>query len=249
MNEPWIFSLSSVLLVSLISFAGVITFGIKNKYLDKILLLLVSFSAGALLGGAFLHLIPEALEKFTSTRAVTLLILAGMLVFFLLEKFIHWRHCHIPTSKSHPHHMATMNLVGDGLHNFIDGMIIASSYLINTQLGITATIAVILHEIPQEIGDFSVLIYSGLDKTKALLMNFLSALIAVLGTVFTLIMGAKVASFSAFLIPIAAGGFIYISGTDIIPELHKECGTSKSLLQTLSLVLGVLLMLALVFLG
>ncbi len=248
MNEAWFFSLISVLVVSLISFIGVITFAIKTNFLKKILLLLVSLSAGALLGGAFIHLIPEAFETIESESSVPLLILGGILLFFTLEKFIHWRHCHIPTCKSHPHPFAIMNLIGDGLHNFIDGMIIAASYLINIPLGITTTIAVILHEIPQEIGDFGVLIYGGFKKTKALLLNFMTALTAILGAIVTLIIGSRISSFSIYLLPIAAGGFIYIAGSDLIPELHKEVNLKKSLLQLLSIIIGIALMFALVLL-
>ncbi len=249
MDNVWIFSLLSVLIVSLISFIGVITLAVKTKFFNKLLLFLVSFSAGALLGGAFLHLIPESLEHFSSVRAVTLLILSGILLFFILEKFVQWRHCHIPTSKGHPHPFAIMNLIGDGVHNFIDGMIIGASYLVNVSSGITTTIAVILHEIPQEIGDFGVLVYGGFKRGKALMMNFLSALTSVVGVIVVLIIGSRVSEFSVFLLPIAAGGFIYIAGSDLIPEIHKECAASKSFVQLISLVLGILLMLALILLG
>ncbi|TKJ17241.1 ZIP family metal transporter [Candidatus Woesearchaeota archaeon B3_Woes] len=247
MNNVWLYSLLSVIIISLISFIGVVTLAIKAKFLQKILLLLVSFSAGALFGGAFLHLIPEALENISSTRIVSLLILSGILFFLILEKFIHWRHCHIPTSKRHPHPFAIMNLIGDGLHNFIDGLIIGASYLISIPLGFTTTIAVILHEIPQEIGDFGVLLHGGFKKSKALLLNFLSALTSVFGVIVSLIIGYKAIEFSVILLPIAAGGFIYIAGSDLIPEMHKECSGSKSFAQLLSLVFGILLMLVLLW--
>jgi len=248
MNNTWLFAIISVLIVSLIAFIGVITLAIKSKHLKKILLFLVSFSAGALFGGAFLHLIPESLEHL-KTRGSFVLVLIGIVIFFILEKFIHWRHCHVPTSKKHPHPFAIMNLVGDSLHNLIDGLIIGASYLININLGITTTIAVILHEIPQEIADFGVLVYGGFNKLKALLMNFLSALTAVLGVIIALLIGSKIGIFAIILLPIAAGGFIYIAGSDLIPELHKEVNIKKSLLQLLSLILGIVLMMVLVFLG
>lgn len=247
MNNVWLYSLLSVIIISLLSFVGVFTLSLKPKFLQKILLLLVSFSAGSLFGSAFLHLIPEALENISSTRIVSLLILGGILFFFILEKFIHWRHCHIPTSKRHPHPFAIMNLIGDGFHNFIDGLIIGASYLISIPLGITTTIAVILHEIPQEIGDFGVLLHGGFKKSKALMLNFLSALTSVLGAVISLIIGSKAIEFSVILLPIAAGGFIYIAGSDLIPELHKESSASKSFAQLLSLVLGILLMFVLLW--
>jgi len=140
-----------------------------------------------------------------------------------------------------------MNLVGDFFHNFIDGMIIAGSYLANIQLGITTTLAVILHEIPQEIGDFGVLLYSGLKKYRALLYNFLSALAAILGAIIILAIG-KTFDLTAFLLPFTAGGFMYIAGSDLIPELQKEFKIKKSLIQFLFLVLGMLVMLGFVFL-
>jgi zinc and cadmium transporter len=245
----WIYAIISVFIVSLISFVGIITLTMKKSILDKALLFLISVSAGALLGGAFIHLIPESFENFTSSLVVSLLILGGILLFFILEKLIHWRHCHVPTSSHHPHHLALMNLIGDGLHNFIDGLIIGASYLINIPLGITTTLAVVLHEIPQEIGDFGVLLYSGFSKSKALIFNFLSALVAVLGTVIALVIGVRAESFSILLLPIAAGGFIYIASADIMPELHKTCEPSKSLFHLIGLIIGIALMLVLVLFG
>jgi zinc and cadmium transporter len=168
-------------------------------------------------------------------------------MFFVLEKFIHWRHCHIPTSKSHPHPLAFMNLVGDGLHNLIDGMIIGGAYLASTALGVTTTIAVILHEIPQEIGDFGVLLHAGLKKTKALFYNFLSALTAVIGVIISITIGTMLENYLLFLLPLTAGGFIYIAGSDLIPELHKECEVSKSFIQFIWLILGIGVMLLLRF--
>jgi zinc and cadmium transporter len=177
-----------------------------------------------------------------------LFIIIGLLLFFILEKFIHWRHCHIPTCKGHPHPVATMNLFGDALHNLIDGMVIGASYLASIPLGITTTIAVVLHEIPQEISDFGVLVYGGFSKKKALMMNFFSALTSVLGAIVTFVIGSKISFFSTILVPITAGGFIYIAGSDLIPELHKEVNVSKSILQFLSIILGVGVMLALLLL-
>jgi zinc and cadmium transporter len=242
--NTWLWALVSVLIVSLMSLIGVITLAIKSKYLKKILLLLVSFSAGALFGGAFLDLIPEALDSFKSKTAVGLLILSGIVFFFVLEKFIHWRHCHIPTCKGHPHPMAINNMIGDSFHNFIDGLVIGSSYLVSFNVGLTTTLAVILHEIPQEMGDFGVLIYGGFKKIKALMINFLSALTAILGTIIALLIGSNISGFSAFLLPITAGGFIYIAGSDLIPELHKEeFSVKKSILQLISIVAGIVLIL------
>jgi len=163
----WIYTLTAVVIVSLVSFLGVLTLAFKLDVLKKILMYLVSLSAGALLGGAFFHLIPEAAESMGFGLRLGLYILSGIILFFALEKIICWRHCHIPTSKDHPHPIALMNLVGDALHNFIDGMIIAASFLVSIPLGISTTIAVLLHEIPQEMGDFGVLVDGGFRRMKA----------------------------------------------------------------------------------
>lgn len=245
MTSAWVYSLGSVLLVSIISFVGLFTFALRENTLEKILLFLVSFSAGALFGDAFIHLLPEAVSNYGFTVGVSLSLILGIAVFFILEKFVHWRHCHIPTSERHPHPLAFMNLVGDGVHNFIDGIVIAGSYLASIPVGFATTIAVVLHEIPQEIGDFGVLLHAGFSKKKALFFNFLSALTAVAGAAITLIIGDAMADVTYFLIPFAAGGFIYIAGSDLIPELHKETEPKKSAAQLISFVAGVLVMVAL----
>lgn len=245
----WFNTIFSVLVVSLISLIGIITFALNNKKLRKMLLLLVSFSAGSLFGGAFIHLLPEATERIGFKLELSLYILAGILFFFVLEKFVHWRHCHVPTSKSHPHPLGMMNLVGDGFHNLIDGMIIAAAYMASVQTGIATTMAVILHEIPQEIGDFGVLIHAGYSKVKALFFNFLSAITSVIGAIIVLVIGAKSGNFVNALLPFTAGGFIYIAGSDLIPELKKECtNLSNGIQQFLALALGILIMVAFTFL-
>lgn len=235
----WLFPIISVSVVGLISLVGVFFIGLKEAEIKKWLLFLVSFAVGGLLGDAFIHLLPEAFADLGFSLPVSLTILAGFLIFFILEKFICWRHCHIPTSKMHPHRLGLMNLIGDGFHNFLDGMIIAGSFLESVPLGMATAIAVILHEIPQEIGDFGVLIYSGFSRVRALFFNFLSALAAVLGTVLVLVLGERLGGILRFLIPFTAGGFIYIAGSDLIPELHKETNISKSLMQLAGIILGI----------
>lgn len=238
----WLYSITSVIIVSLISLIGVFTIAIKLDKLKRILFFFVSFSAGALFGGAFLHLLPEAIEEFGLQRTIFLSLLSGIILFFIVEKFIHWRHCHIPTSKAHPHPFAVMNMVGDSVHNLIDGLVIGGSYLASIPLGITTTTAVILHEIPQEIGDFSVLVYGGFKRAKALLFNFLTALTAVLGVIISLVIGSMYENYLLFLLPFTAGGFIYIAGSDLIPELQKESAASKSFLQLAGVLLGIAVM-------
>ncbi len=248
MPSIWAYSIISVLLVSFISLIGALTLLFKKINLKNILLFLVSFAAGALLGDSFIHLLPEAVEESGFTLELSIYLLLGILIFFILEKFIHWRHCHLPTTNEHPHPLAFMNLIGDGLHNFFDGMIIAGSYIASIPLGIATTIAVILHEIPQEIGDFGILLHGGFTKKKALAFNFLSAILALIGAVLVLIIGNSVEKFSIFLVPFTAGGFIYIAGSDLIPELHKETKPIISFMQLIALILGILVMVALIFL-
>lgn len=233
----WI--LVSTFIVSAISLIGIVTFAIKDKILEEILFLLVGFSAGALIGGAFLHLIPEALEQ-GNAQQVFFYIILGFTLFFLLEKYLHWRHCHDEICEIHP--FTYLNLIGDGFHNFLDGMVIAASFLVSIKLGLVTTVAVILHEIPQELGDFAVLIYGGFTKTKALLFNLLSALTAVVGAIVGFFISSTTANFSYFILPLTAGGFIYIASSDLIPELHKEKDTRKSISAFLFFILGIIFM-------
>ena len=241
----YFYTLTSVLIVSLLSLVGIFSLLISQKKLDQIILLLVSLSAGTLLGDSFLHLIPEAVEKSANNFIIWLWLLSGLLTFFILEKIIHWRHCHIITTGNHPHPVGMMNLIGDVLHNLTDGMIIAGSFLVDFRLGIATTIAVITHEIPQEIGDFGILIYAGYTKIKALFFNFLSALAAFIGALLTLIIGFQSELFSNFIISFTAGGFIYIATSDLIPELRKDTKISKTIFQLLGIVFGIGIMLLL----
>jgi len=242
----WVYALASVLAVSAVSLVGIVTIAAKMKSLEKILLLLVSFSAGALLGDAFFHLLPEA-SAGGFTTAVAMAVLAGIIASFAVEKLVFWRHCHVPTSDAHPHPFAYMNLFGDAVHNFIDGLVIGAAYMASVPVGIATTLAIVLHEIPQEMGDFAVLVHGGFHVRKALTMNFLTALTAVAGTVAALLAGATFAGATVFLVPFAAGGFIYIASSDLIPELHKHTGSKKALGQLLFILLGLAVMYA--FLG
>jgi zinc and cadmium transporter len=246
MFEIWLYSLLSVFLVSCISLIGLITLSIKEKTLKKILLYFVSFSVGGLLGDAFIHLLPESIKLVDGTL-LSFYILLGLITSFIVEKFIQWRHCHIPTSKNHPHPFALMNLMGDSVHNFIDGLIIGASYLTSFQIGIATTLAVMLHEIPQEIGDFGVLVHGGFKRNRALFLNFLTALTAMAGTMISLIIGSAV-NLTGFLLPFAIGGFIYIASSDLIPELHKETKPIKSFIQLIMLIAGIGVMFSLLFL-
>ena len=249
MDNIWLYSLASVFIVSVISLVGIITLPINVEKLRKLLIYLVSFAAGALLGDAFIHLLPEAVEETGFEVVISLYVLIGIGFSFLIEKVVHWHHFHYPLEEGHVHPFAIMNLVGDLVHNFMDGLIIAASYMVSIPVGIATTIAVILHEIPQEISDFGVLLLGGFTKARALFYNFLTALTAVLGAVVVLMIGSSVENITTFLVPFTAGSFIYIAGSDLIPELHKgEFDWKSSLMQFAAIALGVLVMYALLFL-
>lgn len=244
----WFYTIASVFIVSLISLAGVFTLAMNKDRLRRTVVFLVSFAAGALFGDAIIHLLPESFEKIGSALTVSLLVLVGIIFFFVLEKFIHWRHCHIVESEKHLHPVVFTNIIGDFVHNFIDGILVAGSFLVSVPLGITTTIAVVLHEIPQEIGDFGVLLWGGLTVRKALIFNFISATAAIAGAILTLVFGAYIQEKILFLLPIAAGGFLYIAGSDLIPELKHETKIAASLGQLAAILLGIGMMLGLVFL-
>ncbi len=241
MPETFFYALGSVVLISLVSLIGIITFGIKTEKLKSFLIYMLAFSAGALLGDAFFHLIPELAEEGFDAFSSSFILL-GIVIFFIIEKFVHWQHCHMPITKEHKHPFAYTNLVGDALHNFLDGIIIASAYIISIPAGIATSVAVLLHEIPQEIGDFGVLIHGGFTKSKALLLNLATALFAVFGTLIAFGMTSYIGKIELFFVPIAIGGFIYIAGSDLIPELHKETKLSKSIVQLIAFILGMSIM-------
>jgi len=244
--KVWLYSVFSVFLVSSISLIGIFFLSLKGTKLQKILLLLVSFAVGGLFGDAFIHLLPEAFRALGVNLTTSLWVIFGIVIFFVLEKFVRWRHCHIPSSTGHYHPVVTMNLIGDGVHNLIDGMLIGASYNVNIALGIATTIAVILHEIPQEIGDFGILVHGGLPVKRALLFNLLSAVTSFLGVFISLLAGPHIKGYSIALLPITAGGFIYIAGSDLIPELHGCETISSSLLQLISIITGIGIMALLV---
>ncbi len=221
-------ALGAALVASLVSLVGVVFLGLAQKRQKRWLFGLISFSAGALLGGAFLHLLPEALEELESAQAVFRLALGGFVLFFLLERVLLWHHCHEDHCETH-RLLGYQNLVGDGLHNFLDGLVLLAAFSVNIEVGLAATLAVVLHEIPQEIGDFAVLLYSGFSRVKAIVFNLISASLAILGVIVGFFLLDRIPHLVGFLLPIAAGGFIYIAAADLIPELHREKSLQKSL--------------------
>lgn len=227
--------------ISLCVWVAILFLYIKKEILSKILLMLVALSAGALMGGAFLHLLPESSAELEADKLYIFVLLA-FIFFFFMEKLLHWHHCHKENCSVHT--FGYMNLVGDAIHNFIDGLVIASTFLIDTTLGITTTIAIALHEIPQEIGDFGVLIYAGFKRKKALIINYLVALTVVLGGVVGYFASFYLKESIPYLLPFAAGGFIYIAASDLMPEIRKETKLKKSIASFSVFILGIVLMFA-----
>ena len=232
--------LIATLINGLIAFAGATLFFINEKKLEKFLILFLAFEIGALLGGVFFHFIPESLEKISLIKT-TILIILGFTLFLFLEKILHWHHCH--NEKRHEHTFTYLLLYGDAIHNFIDGLIIASSFIISIPVGIITSSLIIAHELPQEISDFAVLIYGGFTKKKALIYNFISQLTAVLGGVLGYFF-LSIKDQAIFLIPISAGGFLYIALSDLIPEIFKEKDIYKIIINLIFIILGILLLLS-----
>ncbi len=243
----WI--IGATLLISLISFIGVFTLSFRKEFLKKALLVLVAFAAGSLIGVSFFDLIPEAIEL--GGTSGSLYIVIGIIVFFVVERFVGWHHSHHeedidPKGYKEHHHdhkkpFVYTTLASEAVHNFIDGTLIAASFLTNIPLGIAATIAVALHEIPQEVGDFAVLVHGGLKAKKALLYNFIVAITAIIGGVLTFFL-SSLQNVIPLLIGVAGGGFLYLALVDLIPEIHKEKSWKKSVVQFVFLIVGIVIM-------
>lgn len=241
------YALISVFLVSLISIFCAFSIFLKSKRLNSILIYLVAFSAGALLSAAFFHLLPELVNGNKFSVFSSAYILLGILLFLIIEKIVCWHHCHREIQGGKIHSFAIMNLVGDGFHNFLDGIIIGASYLVNFDTGLATTLAVALHEIPQEIGDFGVLLHGGFSKVKALFWNFVSASIAILGVLVAFFLNKTLENIELVLIPISIGGFIYIAGSDLIPEMNREFHNKRSWIQILFFILGAVIIFGMAF--
>jgi len=224
----------------LAALVGGFTLFMSNTKLQKLLLKFVAFSAGTLLSGALLHLIPESLDKLKS-EPVFIFVIIGFIFFFLVERFLHWHHCH--DGRCNVHQFTYLILFGDGVHNFIDGLIIAVSFIVSVPFGIITTLLILGHEIPQELGDFGVLVYGGMKKTKALLYNLISQSVAILGGIIGYFLSSSVEGIIPYILPFAAGGFLYIAASDLVPELHKEPDLHKSLISFGFFLVGVAFML------
>ncbi|MBI4138081.1 MAG: ZIP family metal transporter [Candidatus Wildermuthbacteria bacterium] len=227
--------------ISLLSFSGSFLLFFKHAVLEKVSLFLVALAAGALLGTAILHLLPEALEQGFPPESL-FVVLIGFCVFYMGEKLMHLHHGAEGKGEHGPRSLGALSLLGDGLHNFVDGVVLAAAFLVDIKLGLVTTAAVALHEVPQEIAEFGVLLYSGLSKRRALLLNFLSATTVILGGVFGFFAHGLYASFVPAVLAFATGTFLYIGASGFIPEVKEERHPGKTAGLFLVFVSGLLLM-------
>ncbi len=235
----WI--IGTTFLIAILALIGIITFSLKEEAFEKLLILLVSFAAGTLLGTAFFNMIPETFHGLSvgnGRMEASVLIISGFVFFFALEEFLHWHHCHDHKCEHRKRPVSYLILVSNSIHNFIDGIIVGASFLVSVPLGITTAIAVAAHEIPQELGNFGIIVFVGWGKKRALLVNLMASLM--------IVPGGTVAYFAAnsinpiYLIPFAAGSFIYIGAADLVPEVHGEENLQTSVIILTMFLLGVL---------
>jgi zinc and cadmium transporter len=205
---------------------------------QRLLPCLLSYATGTLLGAAFLGMIPQGLTK-ASPLAISGTVLAGLVGFFILEKLVIWRHCHDEDCEEHGHQAGTLILLGDAFHNFVDGVVIAAAFLTSVPLGIATALAVIAHEIPQELGDFAILLHSGLSRTRAFVYNLLSSLTTLPGAIVGWFWLADVREAIPFVLAISAASFIYIAVADLVPSLHRHATLKSSVLQVALILAGI----------
>jgi zinc and cadmium transporter len=237
-------------IVSIFSLSGIYALSLKEKTLHRILFFIVGFSAGSILGAVYFDLLPEAIEMLEND-VVYIYVALGFITFFFIERFIYWYHGHghhedieemsEMSGRANTKGFVYLNLVGDAIHNFIDGLVISASFLTSVTVGIATTVAVIFHELPQEMGDYGILIYGGFTRKRALLLNFAVALTVVLGGATSLVIIESVEALSGVLIALAAGGFIYLGASELVPELHQEKTIGRSIVQFVAFLLGMTL--------
>lgn len=241
MSSTWIFALLSTLIVSLISFSGVFMLSLKEDKLRKILIYLICFAVGALLGNTFFHLLPEAYFHIPNANLAAWICIGGFLSFFLIDQSLH-THTKSKDKKDEIKSYGYLSLYTDGLHNFTDGILIGAAWLFTPELGLATTIAIVLHEIPQEISDFGILLRAGFSRKRALMYNFIAACTAILGTLLTLMLGEHIQHLSVYILPIAAGGFIYLAAVSLLPEVLKEASKKNLIFHLFVILIGVVLM-------
>jgi zinc and cadmium transporter len=243
--SPLFWIIGTTFFISLIAWVGALALFLKEELLNKILLVLVALSAGGLIGGAFLHLLPEAISEAGAASSATLnlfsYLLIGFCIFFVLEQFIKWCHEHYGIHQKKP--VSYLVLISDLVHNFIDGMVMAGSFMVGFPVGIVTTLAIALHEIPQEIGDFGVLVYGGFEKKRALIWNYASAITVIFGGIAGYYLSAMIEGAAVLLLPFAAGNFIYIAASDLIPEIKHGEDIRRNLVHFFTFIIGILLML------
>lgn len=251
----WIITASLLGGILSLLFAAILALNARISWLS----MLVSYAIGALLGAAFLNTLPEALELSDNPKQITLIVLLGILVFFILEKLVLWRHCHLEDCEAHDlshapvtsvssaagHHghdhgrSGMMVIVGDTFHNFVDGILIAAAFMVDVQLGIVTSIAIIAHEIPQEAGDFIILLNSGYTRRMAFLMNLLSSFATLVGGVLAYFMLHSMNFLVQPLLAIASASMIYVAMSDLIPGLHKRPEIHATIQQVTLILLGI----------
>jgi zinc and cadmium transporter len=264
-----------IFFIGMLSLVGIFMISLKENTLDKILFVLIAFATGTIFATALFDLIPEALhhlEELNSEGAnlnetiLFTMVVGGYVVFFILERFLYWFHGHAHQIENelvcYDHldetidkslgkgkvikNFALLNLIGDGLHNFLDGVVIMVAFLSGIGNGVVVTLAVLFHELPQEIGDFGILLYGGFSKRNALLFNFLSAMVAMLGGIFAFFLSGIFDSFNFFFLAFSGGGFLYLASTELMPELLKQKDLKKSIYQALIFVVGLIVILTLI---
>lgn len=240
-----IFIIASVILVSLISLVGIFMLSLNEKRLNRVVIVMISLAVGALLGDVFIHLLPESLNEQGKLRTFVLVVF-GLLSFFALEKYLIWRNL---KNKKNIHPVGHMSLFADGLHNFTDGFVIGAAYLASIPLGLATTLAVVFHEVPQEIGEFGVLLKAGFSKSQALFFNFVSASLAIIGAIIAILIGISFKGITVLVVAFAAGAYIYIVGSGLIPILRREAGSSKVSVLFLAFGVGVGVMLLIACVG
>ncbi|OUJ18993.1 putative divalent heavy-metal cations transporter [Methanonatronarchaeum thermophilum] len=242
--QELIWILTATTIIALLAWIGILTLALKQKTFKKLIKLLVAFAAGTLIAAAFIHLIPEAFDNLGvghGELTAPLLIIGGFLFFFILEQYLHWHHCHKTPQEHEKTPFSYLILIANGIHNYVDGILIGAAFLVDYSLGIVTAIGVAAHEIPQELGNFGILVYGGWEKIKALSVNFIAALLIVPGGI-TAYLGAEIID-PMYIIPLAAGGFIYIGAADLIPEIHDGENLKTSLIILTMFILGIAIIL------
>lgn len=275
MNVEVVLGFLMIIVIGSLSLIGAFMISIREKTLDKILFILIAFGTGTILASALFDLIPESLHHLEELNAegatitessLFIFVIFGFVMFFIIERFIYWFHGHAHEKDDQLvcytgidegggmsiirgnkiKSFALLNLIGDGLHNFLDGVIIMVAFMSGTRNGIIVTLAVLFHEFPQEIGDFGILIYGGFSKKKALFFNFLSGMVALLGGLLAFVLSDVLELFNFFFLAFSGGGFLYIASAELMPELLKQKDLKKSIIQALIFLSGLILIMSLV---